>query len=142
MSPPNRTPSDSGSPEQAFLATASHEIRTPLNGILGTVSLLLETDLSPSQREYAETIRLSGARLLDLLNNVLDYARLDASAVELETETFCPLQLPAKSQNSSRRAPMRRGSISRSARCPGRSRPIPAMRAACVRSCSTSSAMR
>lgn len=93
MSPPNRTPSDSGSPEQAFLATASHEIRTPLNGILGTVSLLLETDLSPSQREYAETIRLSGARLLDLLNNVLDYARLDASAVELEAETFCPLQL-------------------------------------------------
>lgn len=85
--------SDSASPEQAFLATASHEIRTPLNGILGTVSLLLETDLSPAQREYAETIRLSGARLLDLLNNVLDYARLDASAVELEAETFCPLQL-------------------------------------------------
>lgn len=89
-SPPD---SDSASPEQAFLATASHEIRTPLNGILGTVSLLLETDLSPAQREYAETIRLSGARLLDLLNNVLDYARLDASAVELEAETFCPLQL-------------------------------------------------
>ncbi|MCU0730750.1 MAG: ATP-binding protein [Hyphomonas sp.] len=89
-SPPD---SESASPEQAFLATASHEIRTPLNGILGTVSLLLETDLSPAQREYAETIRLSGARLLDLLNNVLDYARLDASAVELEAETFCPLQL-------------------------------------------------
>ncbi|MFN3911386.1 ATP-binding protein [Hyphomonas sp.] len=81
------------SPEQAFLATASHEIRTPLNGILGTVSLLLETDLSPAQREYAETIRLSGARLLDLLNNVLDFARLDASAVELEQESFCPLRL-------------------------------------------------
>ncbi len=90
--PPDR-PDDSESPERAFLATASHEIRTPLNGILGTVSLLLETDLSPAQREYAETIRLSGGRLLDLLNNVLDYARLDASAVELETEHFCPLQL-------------------------------------------------
>ena len=87
------TRSEPESPEQAFLATASHEIRTPLNGILGTVSLLLETDLSPAQREYAETIRLSGGRLLDLLNNVLDYARLDASAVELETENFCPLQL-------------------------------------------------
>lgn len=82
-----------GSPEQTFLATASHEIRTPLNGILGTVSLLLETDLTPAQREYAETIRLSGARLLDLLNNVLDYARLDASAVELEVENFCPTRL-------------------------------------------------
>ena len=90
--PPDR-PDDSESPERAFLATASHEIRTPLNGILGTVSLLLETDLSPAQREYAETIRLSGGRLLDLLNNVLDYARLDASAVELESENFCPLQL-------------------------------------------------
>lgn len=80
-------------PEQTFLATASHEIRTPLNGILGTVSLLLETDLSPAQREYAETIRQSGARLLDLLNNVLDYARLDANAVEVEAESFCPARL-------------------------------------------------
>ncbi|MFN7163772.1 MAG: ATP-binding protein [Hyphomonas sp.] len=93
MTSPPRSPLESESPGQAFLATASHEIRTPLNGILGTVSLLLETDLSPAQREYAETIRLSGARLLDLLNNVLDYARLDASAVELELENFCPLHL-------------------------------------------------
>lgn len=80
-------------PEDSFLAATSHEIRTPLNGILGTVSLLLETDLAPAQREYAEAIRLSGTRLLDLLNNVLDYARLDASAVELETESFCPVRL-------------------------------------------------
>ncbi|MBU4569305.1 MAG: response regulator [Alphaproteobacteria bacterium] len=93
MTKPTDPPARTESPEQAFLATASHEIRTPLNGILGPVSLLLETDLSPAQREYAETIRLSGGRLLDLLNNVLDYARLDASAVELEQENFCPLRL-------------------------------------------------
>ena len=86
-------PNSTDSPEQTFLATASHEIRTPLNGIIGTVSLLLETELAPAQREYAEAIHKSGARLLDLLNNVLDYARLDASAVELEVESFCPVRL-------------------------------------------------
>ena len=78
------------SADKAFLATASHEIRTPLNGILGTVSLLLETELRPAQREYAEAIRLSGSRLLDLLNNVLDYARMDAGGIEIEASEFSP----------------------------------------------------
>ena len=85
--------SDDHAAEKTFLATASHEIRTPLNGILGTVSLLLETELAPAQREYAETIRTSGARLLDLLNTVLDHARLDAGGIELESEVFCPVRL-------------------------------------------------
>ncbi len=93
MTQDTKRPASAETPEQTFLATASHEIRTPLNGILGTVSLLLETELSPAQREYAETIRLSGGRLLDLLNNVLDYARLDAAAVEVEAENFCPVRL-------------------------------------------------
>lgn len=81
------------SADKAFLATASHEIRTPLNGILGTVSLLLETELKPAQREYVEAIRLSGSRLLDMLNNVLDYARLDAGDIELENTHFTPAKL-------------------------------------------------
>lgn len=70
--------------EQRFLASVSHEIRTPLNGILGFASLLAETELTAAQADYVGAIRQSGARLLDLLNNVLDYAHMDATGVELE----------------------------------------------------------
>ena len=70
--------------EQRFLASVSHEIRTPLNGILGMASLLAETELTAAQSDYVTAIRQSGARLLDLLNNVLDYARMDAAGIELE----------------------------------------------------------
>ena len=82
-----------GNVEQRFIASVSHEIRTPLNGILGMASLLSETELTPAQADYVTAIRQSGARLLDLLNNVLDYARMDAAGIELELSDVDLIQL-------------------------------------------------
>ena len=76
-----------------FTAAVSHEIRTPLNGILGMAELLEETDLAPAQRDYASAIRKSGARLLDLLNNVLDFSRMEAGDIPLEAAPFDPADL-------------------------------------------------
>ena len=83
------------SPDAArrFTAAVSHEIRTPLNGILGMIELIEEGDLSAAQREYAAAIRKSGARLLDLLNNVLDYSRLEAGDIPLDEGPFDPSDL-------------------------------------------------
>ncbi|MEQ1783830.1 MAG: ATP-binding protein, partial [Hyphomonadaceae bacterium] len=76
-----------------FTAAVSHEIRTPLNGILGMAALLEETELLPSQRDYAVAIRKSGARLLDLLNNVLDFSRMEAGDIPLDMAPFDTYEL-------------------------------------------------
>lgn len=76
-----------------FTAAVSHEIRTPLNGILGMAALLEETELAPSQRDYAVAIRKSGARLLDLLNNVLDFSRMEAGDIPLDVAPFDTYEL-------------------------------------------------
>jgi PAS domain S-box-containing protein len=74
--------------KSAFLATMSHEIRTPMNAVLGMTGLLTDTSLSALQRDFVETIRISGENLLTLINEILDFSKLEANEMELEEINF------------------------------------------------------